>query len=715
MGIDMFVKVAKDDRTAAAIGRHIAGLALTVLITIPVLRYARTRAEDQRSERVIAVDQGAADPAVSPDGTRIAASILGKVWILPSRGGDARQISTGISWDMHPAWSPDGQFLAYSHELPNGTDLVIENLATGTSTIAYHTDQQIGEMQFTPAGDEIFFVLQADQLDAHLWRIPVAGGTPTAITETKDWHEWTFALSPDAKELLLASGRYGGANLYRMDVAARQSTRLSNTPWNQSSVAWSGDGKTFYYIETDNATDNIMAMASSGGAARRIFSSPYDDKELALAPDGKTAVLCAGRKLYRLDLESGNINPIRFEAHFVLPAQSRPDMIVTHARVWDGTGAQPVDDATIAIRDGRIASVQPGQSSPSIPSGVTVFDASGKTVLPALMDNHYHFWDAFQGPELLKRGITYIRDPGAPLSLSMNFKEAIAMGLFPGPDIYSAGPLIDGLGSYHPMVAVGIDDPAAAATLVRAFKAQGVSLLKVYFMLKPEVLCAVIQEAHKVGLPVTGHIGVHTSWGRAIDCGIDGVNHIRVWADFLPLDEQPQGENESLDAEKNLIPRMQADWHEIDPNSDRVTALIEKMANAHVGFDPTLSIQTISDPMRKVLSLDQFAAAQQTYQRMAEFVARAQKMGVFLLAGTDDGSLFDEIEDYSKAGLPNTAILEAATANGAKWLKMDSDFGTIAPGRRADLIIVDGDPLKDIKDTRKIDVVVKDGRIVFRK
>ncbi|MGC2091115.1 MAG: amidohydrolase family protein [Candidatus Acidiferrales bacterium] len=673
------------------------------------------RGQAQPGERVLTVDHGAADPAVSPDDARIAASILGKIWVLPAAGGDARQISTGISWDTHPAWSPDGQFLAYSHELPNGTDLVIQNLATGTSSVIYHTNQQIGAMQFTPTGDQIFFILQTSQLDSHLWHIPVSGGEPTAITETQDWHEWTFALSPDAKELLLASGRYGGANLYRMELPGRQATRLTNTPWNQSSVAWSRDGKTFYYIESQNATDSIMAMPVAGGSPRRIFSSPYDDKDLSLAPDGTTAVLCAARKLYRLNLESGSITPIRFEARFVLSAQSPADMVVTHARLWDGTGSPAIDDATIEIRDGRIQSIERGQNQISLPSGVPVLDASGKTVLPALMDNHYHFWDAFQGPELLKHGITYIRDPGAPLSLSMNFKEAISMGLFPGPDIYSAGPLIDGLGYYHPMVAVAIDDPAAAATLVRSFKAQGVSLLKVYFMLNPDVLCAVVQEAHKVGLPVTGHIGVRTSWGRAIDCGIDGVNHIRVWADFLPLDEQPQGENESLDADKNLVPRMQADWREIDPDSARVTALIQKMADSHVGFDPTLSIQTISDPMRKILSLDQFAAAQQSYQRMSRFVERAQQMGVFLLAGTDDGSLFDEIEDYAKAGLPNAAILEAATANGEKWLKMESDFGTVAPGRRADLIVVDGDPLKDIKDTRKIDIVVKDGRIVFRK
>lgn len=214
---------------------------------------------------------------------------------------------------------------------------------------------------------------------------------------------------------------------------------------------------------------------------------------------------------------------------------------------------------------------------------------------------------------------------------------------------------------------------------------------------------------------MTGHIGVHTSWGRAMDCGIDGLNHIRVWADFLPASEQPQGENESLDDDTHPIPRMQADWHEIDPDSPRVAALIEKMATAHVGFDPTLSIQQIGDDMRKTVGLDQFAAAQQSYKRMGRFVALAQEKGVFLLAGTDDGNLFDELDAYDSVGVPNAAILQAATVNGAKWLGKDAEFGTLAVGRRADLIVVDGDPLKTIGDIRKIDIVVKDGRIVFRK
>jgi imidazolonepropionase-like amidohydrolase len=146
-----------------------------------------------------------------------------------------------------------------------------------------------------------------------------------------------------------------------------------------------------------------------------------------------------------------------------------------------------------------------------------------------------------------------------------------------------------------------------------------------------------------------------------------------------------------------------------------VAALIQKMVTTHVGFDPTLSIQQITDDMRKTVGLDQFVAAQQSYKRMGRFVALAQQKGVFLLAGTDDGSLFDELDAYDSVGVPNAAILQAATVNGAKWLGKDAEFGTLAVGRRADLIIVDGDPLKTIGDIRKIDIVVKDGRIVFRK
>jgi len=397
-----------------------------------------------------------------------------------------------------------------------------------------------------------------------------------------------------------------------------------------------------------------------------------------------------------------------------LPEQASPDLLITHARLITATNAAPIENASIEIRGGKIAAIRTGAQTPPT-STLPVIDAAGKTVMPGLMDNHYHFWDIFDGPRLLSRGITVIRDPGSDLADTLSYREAMALGITPGPRIYTTGPLIDGHGGYHPMVDVEIDDPQAAANLVRSLKAQGVDALKVYFLLKPEVLREVVKEAHAQGLRVTGHIGVRTSWTQAMDAGIDGFNHIRLWSDFLSPAEQPQGENESLDAEKNPIPRMQADWSKIDPKGERAGALIQKMVDHHIGFDPTLSIQQLGDYWRRSLGLEQYQIATDTYARMGQFVARAQKAGVVLLAGTDDGSLFEEMESYAAAGVPNVEIVKAATVNGARWLGKDPEFGTIEPGRRADLVIVDGDPLKDIKNMRKISTVIEEGRVVFSK
>src|SRR5262249_1948346 len=162
----------------------------------------------------------------------------------------------------------------------------------------------------------------------------------------------------------------------------------------------------------------------------------------------------------------------------------------------------------------------------------------------------------------------------------------------------------------------------------------------------------------------------------------------------------------SLDSSKNLVARMQADWTGIDPAGPRVESLIKMMADKRIALDPTLSIQRIDSAMRKQLGLEQFALAEDSFKRMGEFVARGNKAGVRLLAGTDDGSLFDELEAYAAAGISNKDILASATINGARWLGKDALFGTLEVGKAANLILIDGDPLKDIKDLRKLKVVV---------
>lgn len=666
-----------------------------------------TVAFSQTGTRTVVLDHGATDPQISPDGSSIAVSILGKIWIVPSAGGEARQLSFGMGWDRHPAWSTDGQMLAYAQHLPFGSDLVVQNLAAGTSTVIFHSPSEIGGLAFSAAGTEIFAVIEHNQLEAHIVRLASSGGEAKPITEARGWHEWSFALAPSGKDMYLESGRYGGANLYKLDLQNRGVSRLTRTTATDSSVNVTPDGSNLVFLETADATETVVIRPVAGSSERRIFAGDYNDRQLSLARAGTWGVLRAGRKLYRLDLASGQLSPIPFTARFSIPPASRGDLLITHARLPGAAEA-----ISIEIRDGRITAVRHGDAPP--PEGLPILDAAGKFALPGLMDNHYHYWDPFDGGRLLAQGITTIRDPGAALSDSLNYKEAIALGLIPGPDIYACGPLIDGVGSYHPMVAVEVATPDGARRLVRSLKANGVDALKLYFMLDPQSLRAAIQEAHTLNLRTTGHIGVHTGWGEAMDDGIDGLNHIRVWRDVLPLDRQPQGENESLDVGRNLMARMQANWDEIDPDGEAAGKIIASMRDHKVGFDPTLSIQIIPNDMRANLSLEDFEIAHGSYDRMATFVARAYKSGVTILAGTDNGSLFDELESYAKAGIPPAGILAAVTINGARWLGKDNDFGSIDAGRRADLVLLTDDPMKDINNVRRVAIVIKNGHVVAR-
>ena len=448
------------------------------------------------------------------------------------------------------------------------------------------------------------------------------------------------------------------------------------------------------------------------GEPREVGARPFGQSELTFAPDG-SLLLVNARRLYRVDPENGETESIGFEADFGPQPSPRDDVVIHNVRLFDAVSDAAVDRGYVVVTDGRITRV--GSGAVDVPDGTPSIDGAGRTLLPSLMDNHQHYWSPFQGAELLARGITAIRDPGVAIADGMDYKDASRLGLIPAPTIYSSGPLLDGPGGYHPMVDVTLDDPSAAAPLVRALKAQGVDALKAYFLLEPDVLAAVVSEAKVQGLPVTGHIGVRTSWEEAMDAGIDGFSHVRVWRDFLEPDAQPDGRDESLDSGRDPVGRMQADWTDIDPESPEVAALISRLVRTGTALDPTLFIQTIGDGQRAAFSVEQFGRAMESFERMKRFIAKAFDAGVPLLAGTDNVSLNDELETYAAAGIPNAGILKSATINGARWIGHGDEFGTIEVGKRADLLLVDGDPLEDVKALREVDLVVKDGVVVFRR
>ncbi|MGI9627639.1 MAG: amidohydrolase family protein [Longimicrobiales bacterium] len=669
----------------------------------------------------VTVDIGARDATISPDGSRIALSILGKIWTMPIDGGPTTQVTYGPSWDTQPAWSPDGRFLAYASRTGAGSDLIVRTLATGHDRFLHHISATTGHMRFGPVefgpdGDHVYFVDMIYEHDAHVWRIPSGGGQPEQLTHAQDWHEWSFAVGPAGDRILVESGRYLGTDLYEIDIDDLSAQRLTATPERETSVAWSRDGSRRAHVETYNGVDRIV-VTEDGVEPRPVHTSYFDQKQLTFHPDGDWLLVVAGRRLHRVALATGVMTEIPFEARFSVPARPSGDLLITDVRLFDGTGDSVIPSATVLVQGGRVHQVFADQaaSGPVVSSDMTVIDGTGRTLLPGLMDNHYHYWTPTAGGSLLASGLTAVRDLASPISDIMDYRDAIRLGLIAGPDIYAAGPVIDGPGGYHPLVDVTVSDPAAAAGLVRALKGQGVDLLKVYFLLEPQVLAAVVAEAEAQELPVTAHVGVRTSWNEAIDAGVDGLEHIRVWRDFLPEHLQPDGRDESLDKNRNPIGRSQKDWTLIDPNGPGITALLDRLADTNTWLDPTLSIQRMRGNERQVFSLAQLEVARQSYDRMAVFVRRAYEAGVPLLAGSDNGGVHNELEAFAKAGIPTAEILRSATVNGARWLGKDEEFGTIEPGKRANLILVDGNPLEDITQLRNVDVVIKDGVVVYQR
>jgi len=443
------------------------------------------------------------------------------------------------------------------------------------------------------------------------------------------------------------------------------------------------------YVARDNGIDRVIVRDVATGTGRTVFESAFDGKQLSLLPDGSAAVMVAARRLHQLDLGTGRLTPIPVRATFRLPERSPGNLLVSNVRLWDGTGAPVRDNSWVLVRDGRIARVGRGPVSPADAAGVATIDGAGRFMLSGLIDNHYHVQGAlFDAPRRLAMGITTVRDPGTELAEALNFRAAMRLGVIDGPDIYTTGPLIEGPCGWHPNVDVLLDRPEAGPGLVRALKAQGVDAIKLLApCLRPEVLPAVVAEARRLGLPVTAHVGNLTVWDEAVRTGVTGINH----ADIYRSDDLPP-----------------------DPDRPEVDSLLARMAGSGVAMDPTLHVWAVSDARRRELGVEGGERALSRWRMDQRFVKKMVDAGVMLLAGTDNRSLNDELEDYESAGVPREVILQSATVNGSKWLGKEMEFGTIQPRRRAHLLLVDGDPLKEMKDLRQVVLVVKDGRVVFR-
>ncbi|SRR5579871_280211 len=394
------------------------------------------------------------------------------------------------------------------------------------------------------------------------------------------------------------------------------------------------------------------------------------------------------------------------------------------ATLIDGTGAAPIADSAVVIEKGRITAAGP-RTQVKIPATATTIDETGKVLLPGLWDMHAHFEQVEWGPIYLAAGVTTVRDCGNEFEFIKSVRDAIADGRGLGPRLLLAG-IVDGSSK----ITIGVnrvDTPEEAKAWVDRYHDAGFQQMKIYSSVKLDDIKIIADEAHRLGMTVTGHVPNGLNAFQVIEAGQDQINHIHYIAAILAPPIPPGSKR--LDYAKAVS--------EINLNSSTSQAAFAFLKAHHTVVDPTLALMEyftastakppasfepgvlklpveLAQPLNDVGPPSPEADVyEKQFEKYVEIVGALHKAGVPIVAGTDQTvpgySLHREIELYVQAGFTPMEAIQAATIVPARVMGLDKDLGTIEAGKRGDLIVIHGDPLQDIHNTRNVESVVTNG------
>jgi len=387
---------------------------------------------------------------------------------------------------------------------------------------------------------------------------------------------------------------------------------------------------------------------------------------------------------------------------------------ITDGTLVDVKNGTSITDAVVLIENGLIKSTGKA-GTVKIPVNAKIINAQGKTILPGLWDMHSHFEQAEWGPAYLAAGVTTVRDCGNEFGYINAIKAAIDGGKGVGPNIIKAG-IIDGKGQY----ALGIiqaDTKEEAIKAVDRYQQNGFQQIKIYSSVKPAIVKAICDEAHRLGLTVTGHIPNGMTLQQGVDSGMNMVNHMQyVYAIMKRNDDRSIDMNDSVSiAAINFIKQHHV---VIDPTIGVFEMAFRNVKDNVTQLEPAfynlpLPLQALFKNMG--MEPAQAAKYKPLVNGMQMLVKKLYDAGVPIVAGTDMGfpgySLDRELELYVNAGLTPAEAIKTATIIPATVMHTDNMTGSIDAGKQADIIIVDGDPLKNISEIRKVSVVIKGGKV----
>ena len=428
-----------------------------------------------------------------------------------------------------------------------------------------------------------------------------------------------------------------------------------------------------------------------------------------------------------------------------------PVVVLTRVRVIDGTGAAPKDDLTIVISDGKIQSIEP-RSSARPPANARILDLDGYTVLPGLVGMHNHMFFPMGGsppmysnmsdsfPRLyLALGVTTIRTTGSITPyLDLELKRLIDAGRVIGPKMHVTAPYLEGKGAFTPVMHQ-LDGPDDARRMVNYWADAGATSFKAYMNVSREELRVVVEEAHKRGLKVTGHL-CSVGFREAAEIGINNLEHgLLANSEFVPNKQPDQCPPGSA---------VMASLRELDLNGVAAQETIRTLVAKKVAITSTLPVfessvaplapngigaasALLNPRVLNVMAPEARARYLQARARIpsdSNFTALLRKVmeferlfvnaGGLLIAGLDptgNGGVvagfgdLRQVQLLVEAGFTPLEAIKIASFNGAKFLGEDARIGSVAVGKQADLMVVKGNPATKISDIENVEIVFKDG------
>jgi len=409
----------------------------------------------------------------------------------------------------------------------------------------------------------------------------------------------------------------------------------------------------------------------------------------------------------------------------------RPEgaLVFRNARLFDPESGKATPGTTVVISGNRIQAVGRDGEIP-VPAGAEVIDAAGRTLMPGLWDMHAHV-APLDGLFNLAAGITTVRDLANDTDFLLDLRKRIDAGEILGTRVILAG-FIDGPGPYAGPTKVLVDTQEEALAAVDNYAKLGYEQIKLYSSLDTKLVPAIVERAHGKGMRVSGHIPNGMTAEQAVRAGFDEIQHVN----FLLLNFLEGVDTRTPDRFHAVGERAA----EIDLGSDRVKSFLALLKDKGTVSDPTLvafegmfadrvgevshTFAPVADRLppqvQRGLLAGGFAPKgkedryAQAWEVMKKIVKALHDNGITIVAGTDNlagFSLHRELELYVESGIPAVDALRAATIVPARVMKKDKDLGTVAPGKLADMILIDGDPTADIRNIRRVVLTVKDGLV----